>query len=174
MQWLWKVTPIIVKVCWQWFIKLFNKSSSSYGRRNKTNKENLTSFPRHPPKPMWVKNEVIRLKALMPNDGHRKIAFAFNRLYANKRKMTVGRTYVGYTIRDNQYDIQGLRQKLKHKQPKTIPKNLIWAMDLTGKTDVEKTQHSVLGIVEHHSRACLTLSAIADKSTLSHLEYCST
>ena len=31
-------------------------------------------------------------------------------------------------------------------------------------------KNSVLGIIEHHSRACLTLSAIADKSTLSLLK----
>ena len=144
MQWLWNVIQLIVKVCWQWFITLFNKSSSCHGRRKKTNKENLTSFPRYPPKPEWVKKEVIRLKILTPNDGHRKIAFAFNRLYADKHKMTVGRTFVGFTIRNHQYDIQVLRRKLKHKQPKPITNNLVWAMDLTGKNDVEKTQYSVL------------------------------
>lgn len=42
-------------------------------------------------------------------------------------------------------------------------------MDLTGKTDTEKNQHSILGIVEHHSRTCLMLSAMVDKSTITLL-----
>jgi hypothetical protein len=54
----------------------------AFGQRKKNLQEtNRNTFPRHPPKPEWVKKEIIRLKALMPNDGHRKIAYAFNRLY---------------------------------------------------------------------------------------------
>ena len=127
------------------------------------------TFPRHPPKPDWVKKEIIRLKALMPYDGHRKIAQAFNRLHAQKRSMTVGKTFTGYTIRNHQYDIQVLRRKLKHNRPKPLPRNLIWGMDLTGKTDTKGDQHTILGIVEHQSRACLTLSAITDKSAITLL-----
>ena len=105
----------------------------------------------------------------MPNDGHRKIAFAFNRLHSQKRQMTVGRSFVGYTIRNHQYEIQVLRRKMKHRKPKPIPKNLVWGMDLTGKTDREGTQHQIFGIIEHQSRACLSLSAIIDKSTITLL-----
>lgn len=142
----------------------------AFGRRRKPVVENFpNSFPRHPPKPEWVIKEVIRLKALMPHDGQRKIADAFNRLYSQQRNMTVGKTFVGYIIRDHQYEIQVLRRKLKHQRPKPIPQHLIWGMDLTGKTDTTGNQHTLLGIVEHHSRACLTLSAIADKSTITLL-----
>ncbi len=116
-----------------------------------------------------MKKEVIRLKALMPYDGHRKIAFAFNRLHTNKRQMTVGRTFVGYTIRDHHYEIQVLRRKLKHKQPRPVPKHLIWSIDLTGKTASRGKQYSILGVIEHQSRSCLTLSALTDKSTITLL-----
>jgi putative transposase len=158
----------LLRCCWQriWHY-LFNKNS--YGRRKQITQEKLNSFPRHPPKPEWVKKEIIRLKALMPNEGHRKIAFAFDRLHSQKRKMTVGRTFVSYTIRDHQYEIHVLRRKIKHKQPSPVPKNLIWAMDLTGKTDLDSKTHNILGVIEHQSRACLTLSAITDKSTMSLL-----
>jgi putative transposase len=169
MQRLWKAIRQIIQIYWRWFITLFKQSKHCYGQRKQQQEDNPNSFPRHPPKPEWVKKEVIRLKALMPYDGHRKISFVFNRLYANKRKMTVGRTFVGYTIRNHHYDIQVLRRKLKHKQPKPIPKNLIWGMDLTGKTDTKGRQHAILGIVEHHSRACLLLSAIPNKSTMTLL-----
>ncbi|MBL1140426.1 MAG: transposase [Proteobacteria bacterium] len=169
MKWLRTVIRLIY-CTWKWFWQfLFNKKIERYGRRKQTFEKSSNTFPHHPPKPKWVKSEVIRLKALMPNEGHRKIAFAFNRLYAHKRQMTVGRTFVGYTIRNHQYEIQVLRRKLKHRPPKLIPKNLVWAMDLTGKTDVEKIQHSVLGIIEHHSRACLSLKGILNKSTITLL-----
>jgi putative transposase len=164
MKWARNVIKLL-RYCWQWFISLFNHKYR-YGRRKQHLEGNPNTFPRHPPKPEWVKKEVIRLKALMPNEGHRKIAFAFNRLYSQKRKITVGRTFVGYTIRDNQYDIQVLRRKMKHKRPKPIPKNLIWAIDLTGKTDMNGKTHNILGVIEHQSRCCLTLSALTDKSTI--------
>ncbi|MDX2253819.1 MAG: hypothetical protein NW202_16125 [Nitrospira sp.] len=41
------------------------------------------------PKPTWVKQEVIRLKALMPQAGRRMIAHTFNRRWKARRQMTV-------------------------------------------------------------------------------------
>jgi len=46
------------------------------------------TFPRTPPKPAWVRKEVIRLKALMPEAGCRRIADSFNRRFAAKRRTT--------------------------------------------------------------------------------------
>ena len=154
-----------------WFYQWLKRMQQpAFGRRRKPVVENTpNTFPRHPPKPEWVIKEVIRLKALMPHDGQRKIADAFNRLYSQQRNMTVGKTFVGYRIRDHQYEIQVLRRKLKHQRPKPVPPHLIGGMDLTGKTDTTGNQHTLFGIVEHHSRACLTLSAIADKSAITLL-----
>jgi hypothetical protein len=41
------------------------------------------------PKPKWVKTEVIRLKAVMPEAGCRTIAHHFNRRWTSRREMTV-------------------------------------------------------------------------------------
>jgi hypothetical protein len=49
------------------------------------------------PKPKWVRDEVIRLKALMPEAGCRTIAHHFNRRWVAKRQMTVSKTYVADT-----------------------------------------------------------------------------
>ena len=141
----------------------------SFGWRKRKVAGERISFPRHPPKPEWVRKEIIRLKALMPDAGCRTLAHTFNRLYAVKRLMTVGKTFVSYTIRKHQYEIHVLRRKQKYQRPKPVPPHLIWGVDLTGKTDTTGNQHTLLGIVEHHSRACLTLSAIADKSTITLL-----
>lgn len=170
MKWT-RIAIRLIRFYWQWLWAFLSRKNTSfvYGRRKQVIEGKPNSFPRHPPKPEWVKKEVIRLKALMPNEGHRKIAYAFNRLHEQKRKMTVGRTFVSYTIRDHQYEIQVLRRKIKHHRPRPVPQNLIWAMDLTGKTDTDGKQHAVLGVIEHKSRACLMLAAITDKSSVTLL-----
>lgn len=124
---------------------------------------------RYPPKPAWVKREVIRLKALMPDSGCRAIALAFNRLH-RYRKVTIGKSNAYEVIKRHAYEIQVLRKKIKHRRPRPVPHNRVWAIDLTGKTDSEGTMHSILGIVEHRSRACLSLSALADKASITLLE----
>jgi len=52
-----------------------------------------------PARPPWVRQEIIRLKALMPLAGCRSISTAFNRLFYANRRMTVGKTFVSDVIR---------------------------------------------------------------------------
>jgi putative transposase len=122
-------------------------------------------------KPEWVKHEVLRLKALMPHTGCRKIADCFNRRFAHARHMTVGKTYVSNMIRQHYYEILVLRRQIKNAKPKAIPKNLIWALDLSGKTDSQGKLQMLLGIVEHGSRAALCLQALRNKSSWTLLGY---
>jgi transposase InsO family protein len=112
---------------------------------------------------------VIRLKALMPESGCRTLAQVFNRRFAVNKQMTVGKTFVSQVIRAHRYEIQVTRKNIKHAKPRLVPRNLIWAMDLTGKTDTEGKTHALLGIVEHHSRANLTLRALKDKTAITLL-----
>ncbi len=121
------------------------------------------------PKPAWVKKRVIRLKALMPQSGCRTIAHAFNRLHEHKG-MTVGKSYVHNIIKQHHYEIQILRRKIKHKRPKPLPHNLIWGVDLTGKTDSTGKLHNILGVIEYQSRSALCLTALADKASITLLE----
>jgi len=116
-------------------------------------------------KPEWVKQEVLRLKALMPHTGCRKIADCFNRRFEVARKMTVGKTYVSNMIRQHYYEIQVLRKQIKNAKPKAVPHNLIWALDLTGKATLDGQTRLVLAILEHGSRAALTLEAVRSKSS---------
>ncbi|WP_435627013.1 hypothetical protein [Candidatus Ferrigenium straubiae] len=46
-----------------------------------------------------------------------------------------------------------------------MARNLIWAIDLTGKTDAHGKLHSLLGIIDHGSRALLHLQALHDKTS---------
>jgi putative transposase len=126
------------------------------------------STPRqHPirPKPKWVQQEVIRLKALMPEAGCRTIAHHFNRRWQSRRQMTVSKTYVADTCRTQQYHILHARRTLKHRVPRSMPRNRIWACDLLTKTDQHGQPHLALAMLDHGSRACLRLQRLADKSS---------
>mgnify|MGYP001568136255 CR=1 FL=1 len=138
-----------------------------FGRRKV--KEDNKPFCRCRPKPEWVRKEIIRLKALMHEVGCRKVADTFNRRFAENRQMTVSKTFVNETVRKHKYEIQILRKKIKNGKPKGVPGNLIWGMDITGKTDTQKNLIHILGIVEHKSRQNLSLSTLGDKASITIL-----
>lgn len=118
------------------------------------------------PKPKWVRDEVIRLKALMPEAGCRTLAHHFNRRWKTRKQMTVSKTYVADTCRRDQYRIYEARRKLNHRVPRPMPRNRIWGCDLLAKTDQQGHPHLALAIVDHGSRACLRLQQLAEKSSL--------
>jgi len=140
---------------------LYNNPIPRYGRRKILP---LSTRGRMSAKPEWVRQEIIKLKAQGPDLGCRHIAMIFNRRYAAKG-MTVGKTFVSQVIRKHNYDIQFIRQKLKCRKLTAGPKNRIWGLDLTGKTDDQGQLHSVLGILDHGTRANLTLDVIQNKFT---------
>lgn len=116
------------------------------------------------PKPFWVKKEVLRLKALMSEAGCRTIEQLFNRLCAVRRRTTVSKSYVAYTVRNHRYEIEVLRRVLKHRIPRALAKNALWAIDLTGKQDLRGGLHSILGIEDHGSRGLLVLQVLERKN----------
>jgi putative transposase len=122
------------------------------------------------PKPKWVKLEIIRLKALMPQTGCRTIAHHFNRRWRDRRQMTVSKTYVADTCRKQQYEILLARRNLKHRIPRPMQRNRIWGCDLLTKTDRHGQPHLALAILDHGSRACLRLQRLVDKSSWTLLE----
>ncbi|HYU27880.1 MAG TPA: hypothetical protein VEK83_02525, partial [Gemmatimonadales bacterium] len=68
------------------------------------------------PKPTWVRREVIRLKALMREAGTcRAIEKTFNRRFARKKHMTVGRTFVNELIRRHRYQIELEQRRIKNR-----------------------------------------------------------
>lgn len=147
------------------FIFLFPSGHlARFGRRTAE-----TVFHRRQPKPEWVIQEIIRLKALMPESGCRKIADVFNRRYAEDRQMTVSKTFVNEAIKRHSYEIQVLRKEMKNRKPKDAPKNLVWGVDLTGKTDAAGKLQNIIGILEHKSRMTLDLTVLSEKSSITIL-----
>jgi transposase InsO family protein len=125
----------------------------------------VVAFVRLPAKPEWVRQEVIRLKALIPKAGCRAISAIFNRRFAAKRRMTVGKTFVSELLRKHRYEIDVVRRRIKNARPKPVPRNLVWALDLTGKATLDGATRTMLGILEHASRAALWLEALETKSS---------
>lgn len=149
------------------FLKLKNHIKKTYYSRK----------PLAPPKqfrnnkkPDWVIKELIKLKALMPNAGCRLIAHTFNRRFSDRKKMTVSKTYVSCTLKNHQYEIKIVKRKLKHKRPRALKLNKIWAMDLTFLRTKDDTQSTVLGIIEHQSRLSISLTELKTKSSINILK----
>jgi len=107
-------------------------------------------------KPVWVKREIIRLKAHLPEHGCRKIRDAFNRAYASQG-MRVGKTFVATVLREHHYEVAQLRLKWKNQVPSPLPRNHTWGIDATGKADDSGQVHAILGIVDHGSRRAISL-----------------
>jgi putative transposase len=121
-------------------------------------------------KPAWVLHEVLRLKALMPAAGCRRIADVFNRRFAPTA--SVSKSFVAYSVRAHRYEIEVLRRRLKCRKPAPQSRNQIWAMDMTGKTDAHGVLHMALGIFDHGSRRLLGLDVLFNKNAwtlLGHL-----
>src|SRR6266568_3628944 len=82
----------------------------------------VVAFVRFPAKPEWVRQEVIRLKALIPKAGCRAISAIFNRRFAAKRRMTVGKSFVAELVRQHRYEIDVVRRQIKNARPQTRAK----------------------------------------------------
>ena len=96
------------------------------------------------------------------------LAEVFNRRFA-ERRISVSKSYVANVLRQATVEIVRLRREGKHRVPRAMPINRVWAMDLTGKTDLAGRQRMLLGVLDHGSRACLRLTALGDKRSLTIL-----
>jgi transposase InsO family protein len=126
------------------------------------------SLRRCRPKPPWVHRELIRLRAWSPELGCRTLAEVFNRRFA-ARGISVGKSHVANVLRQATVEIVRMRREGKHRVPRAMPINRVWAMDLTGKADLTGRQQMMLGVLDHGSRACLRLAALDDKRSLTIL-----
>lgn len=158
-----------------WIAAWISAWFTQFGQRERKGQDRhlarIASSIRTHTKPAWVVREIIRLKALMPDAGCRTISLVFNRRFATSRKMTVGKTFVADTIRRHRYEIEVMRRKIKHRVPRPTPRNLAWGLDLTGKTDEAGNLHMIFGLIDHGSRALLSLAALPNKLSWTLLGY---
>ncbi len=83
--------------------------------------------------------------------------------------MTVSKSYVAYVLKTSRSEVLHLRRTLKHRVPRELPRNRVWALDLSTVTGLTRKQRLVLGVVDYGTRACLRLAELADKRSLTIL-----
>ncbi len=129
-------------------------------RKSINRKDNYNSVYSNRKKPDWVTEEVMLIKAKSPELSCRLIALIFNKRFQNKNE-SVSKTFVNYTIRNHQYEIQQLRKQWKNRKPHKISFNDYWGIDITFVNN-----KPVLGVIEHHSRKLLGLIPLNNKSSI--------
>ena len=101
----------------------------------------------------------------MPDNGCRKIADTFCYVYAAKGE-TVGRTFVADLVKAQAETIIRLRREMKNGVPKKVPRNLIWALDLTFLPTPGGSSRPIIGVIDHGSRACLALRTLTSRRSV--------
>ncbi len=117
-------------------------------------------------KPAWVKPAVIALSMHYPQLGSRRLAHAFNLHYFENTHVGVGKTFVADTLQAYRLACARRRQAMRLQSASTPPIHAVWGLDFT-----HMSTHSgpVLGIIDHGSRAILSLEALSNKATITLL-----
>lgn len=149
-----------IRYLFYFFISLFQKQKVYKSKLKKQNEKFIPykTFISTNKKPLWVKNEIIKIKAINPSLSSRTIANIFNSKF---NVQTVGKTYVSYTLKNHEYEILEFRKKFKNRLPFYIKFNTTWGVDLTF-----INQKPILGVIEHTSRKLLTLKTLNQKSSV--------
>lgn len=144
-----------------WLMRWLYRSAGLAHARRRTSRSPAI---RNAPKPAWVREEILRLKLLMPDAGCRTIEMIFNRRFAIARGLTVGKTYVANVLSARRYDVQVRGRDLRRSAPKLWPHNARWGVDLTSSRGSDGRCYWILGIVEYCSRALLLLIVLVRKT----------
>ncbi|MBK7146982.1 MAG: hypothetical protein IPH76_18005 [Xanthomonadales bacterium] len=120
-------------------------------------------------KPPWVGDELVRMKAFGKNLGYKKLADAFNRRFVDALGLSVAPSTVRRILIKRRADVIALRREVRNRVPRVVARNSTWGLDLTTVTDMTKRQRLVLGLVDHGTRACISLTELADKRSLTIL-----
>ncbi len=111
------------------FFRLTQRHNKGIKKRTKVHEKlEHTSFARNRKKPQWVVDEVIYLKAIMPDTGCGTIADIFNRVHHDKNE-SVSKTYVYEKLKANAYQIKCIRRGIKSRKPKASTINHTWGID---------------------------------------------
>lgn len=160
------IAAIILLCLWL----LFRQPENRYlNRGRRAAADEAPRFYRTHRKPDWVPQEIIRLKAMRPEWSCRYISQVFNRMYAARRNMTVGKTYVSEAIKCHAYEIADVRRRVRQRKGRPGPRNRTWGIDLTGKAVIGGWQYPIFGVIDHGTRFNLHLDALPNKRSLTLL-----
>jgi putative transposase len=129
------------------------KAASGHGRR----------------KPDWVRLAVLALALQLPRAGYRTLAYCFNLRHASQqdhhgRPFSVSKSFVSALLRDRRYAVVRASQRAYVARRELI--QTTWGMDLTGLPMVDGSSLAVFGVIDHGSRAVLSLSPVVKRNSL--------
>jgi hypothetical protein len=155
---------LVCLLVFEWGKRLFGHRQTKplfFANRSVANTALLSQrIPKNTRKPDWVREELIRLSALMRGQSRRAVARTFNRLYAERFGVSVGSSFTCDFLKAHAVQVLRLRRELKARPPRIVPICHTWAMNLTFFTDDTKVTHASLGIIDHGSRALLCLQTL--------------
>ncbi len=163
---LWAVIITTITYCW---LISFQKPLTYIRRRSKDELAQKKYGTKYLPKPQWVITEIIKLAALYPTYSGHKLAFVFNRLYANSKAMTVSKSWVYKPVSRYEHEVLLERRRIKAKPPAPIPRYKLWQMDLTQINDNNNQPHRLLGCIDAGTRACIGLMSVRRKTSIALL-----
>jgi putative transposase len=120
-------------------------------------------------KPDWVRLAVLALACELPRAGYRTLAYRFNLRHAAQldgrgRAVSVSKSFVSALLRAQQ--LAAVRACHSTYAAKREPIQTTWSMDLTGLPLVDGSSVAVFGIIDHGSRAVLSLSPVVRRNGL--------
>ena len=174
--WIGWLACFVLTCLFVWFyaqrVLSIGKGKRGFVRREVAHTLYATDFvPKNTRKPDWVRNELIRLAALMSNQSHRAVGRTFNRLYAERFGVSVGSSFTCDFLKAHAVQVLRLRREWKARPPRIVPICHTWAMDLTFFTDDVKCTRASLGILDHGSRALLCLRTLVKRNSWTLLGY---
>ncbi|SFV16974.1 Transposase InsO and inactivated derivatives [Pseudoduganella namucuonensis] len=91
-------------------------------------------------------------------------------MHAARNGMTVSKTWVAEVVRAHRYEVADLRRRFKRHVPPAQPCNAVWGIDFTGKADLAKRIHPVLGVIDYGSRSALVLRPLPNRTAITTLK----
>lgn len=149
---------------WRWLRRVSTRGDQRKGRfyRRFVRPEPIRRKNRR--KPDWLRDFVMRTKAVDADISYRGVAAVVNRQFGHRE--TICHTTVRNILIERQAEVLLYRKALRRRKPRIGPKNHIWGLDLTGKTDTEGKTHWIQGILDHGTRACISLQAVPSKASI--------
>jgi putative transposase len=119
-------------------------------------------------KPEWVREAVLHLAT--HRLSCRQVTDNFNRNHGHRQ--TIGKTWVHEVVSSNADQIRALRRGTHNLVPPAMEPDKVWALDLTCLRTGDGQMQTILGIIDHGSRAVMRLKRLPRKcawTLLGHL-----
>jgi putative transposase len=120
-------------------------------------------------KPEWVRLAVRALALELPRAGYRTLAYCFHlrhtaQLNGHGRPVSVSKSFVSALLREQRY--AAVQESPCINVAKRDPIQTTWGMDLTGLPLIDGSSVAVFGVIDHGSRAVLSLSPAVKRNSL--------